>query len=317
MNEISQDLELVNDTLRTKYWSWVFYDPQSSPLTLLDALKAGLPHVDHASWNERLDFGGAYINGRAALMDQPLPYPCKIEYYEPKFEIAGASQIFPEFKEEYVIFRDEHILVAYKPPGLSSMPAKEQRHFSMKTYLERFTGSIIHMPSRLDVSTQGLLITSISSKAHAKLQQAFEHRLVKKEYLCATHIKPTWSNLSVNLPIGRAKEHSVLRVIDHKDGQAAQTELSVLGSSNTSKSPIYVLSAKPLTGRTHQIRVHTATSGVPILGDKFYGGAPATSLHLVSFAVACLHPVTGKQIKFTLPKSLQPSWFTLKTAQAP
>jgi 23S rRNA-/tRNA-specific pseudouridylate synthase len=197
------------------------------------------------------------------------------------------------------------------------MPAKEQRHFSMKTYLERFTGSIIHMPSRLDVSTQGLLITSISSKAHAKLQQAFEHRLVKKEYLCATHIKPTWSNLSVNLPIGRAKEHSVLRVIDHKDGQAAQTELSVLGSSNTSKSPIYVLSAKPLTGRTHQIRVHTATSGVPILGDKFYGGAPATSLHLVSFAVACLHPVTGKQIKFTLPKSLQPSWFTLKTAQAP
>jgi tRNA pseudouridine32 synthase/23S rRNA pseudouridine746 synthase len=302
------DLDIINDTLRTKYWSWVFLEPNGTPGTLLDLFKARLPHIPSDTWEERFDFGGIYINGRPVLKDQILTTPCKIEYYEPKFEISRASQIFPAFSEDYIVYIDDHILVAYKPAGLSSMPAKEQRYFSMKSHVERIIGKTIHMPSRLDVSAQGLLITSISPEAHAGLQQAFELRLVKKEYRCATNSIPYWCELNVTLPIGRSNDHSVLRVIDYETGQTAHTIFSVLGSAHSNGIPVTVFSAKPITGRTHQIRVHAANSGAPLLGDRFYGGAPAASLHLVSFSIACAHPVTGREINVTLPESLRAAW---------
>lgn len=311
MNLPSPDLDIINDTLRTKYWSWVFFEQPGTPRTLLELFKEKLPHIESHTWEERFDFGGIYINGRPALKDQPLITPCKIEYYEPKFEISRAAQIFPPFRENYIVYKDDHILVAYKPPGLSSMPAKEQRHFSMKSHIERIIGKTIHMPSRLDVSAQGLLITSISTEAHAGLQQAFERRLVKKEYRCATHCNPSWSELTVTLPIGRSKDHSVLRVINYEAGQNAHTTFSVLGKSVSEGTPVAVFSAKPLTGRTHQIRVHAASSGAPLLGDRFYGGAAATSLHLVSLSIACAHPVTGKEINVELPDLLKPEWMRI------
>jgi tRNA pseudouridine32 synthase/23S rRNA pseudouridine746 synthase len=302
------DLESINDCLRTKYWSWTFLNPSDAPRTLLDLFHAELPHIHPNTWAERFDFGGIYINGRAILTDQILPTPCKVEYYEPKFEISLAAQIFPPFKEEYIVYRDEHVLVAYKPAGLSSMPAKEQRHFSMKAYLERYVGKTIHMPSRLDVSTQGLIIASISPEAHAGLQQAFEHRLVDKQYLCATLALPPWNQLTVALPIGRSQDHPVLRAIDHESGQNALTKFSVLGNSESDGTPVTVFSAKPLTGRTHQIRVHASNSGAALLGDRFYGGAPADSLHLVSFSITCWHPITGSEVNVTLPDSLRAGW---------
>ena len=302
------DLDIINDTLRTRYWSWVFLEPKDTPGSLLDLFKTRLGHIAADTWEERFDFGGIYINGRPVLKDQILTSPCKIEYYEPKFEISQASQVFPAFSEDYIVYRDDYILVAYKPAGLSSMPAKEQRHFSMKAHIEHLIGQTIHMPSRLDVSAQGLLITSISDEAHAGLQQAFERRLVKKEYRCATHAILPWDELNVTAPIGRSKDHSVLRVIDYETGQSANTIFSVLGSSKSDGKAVTVFSAKPITGRTHQIRVHAANSGAPLLGDRFYGGAAATSLHLVSFSITCLHPVTGAEINITLPEWLRAGW---------
>lgn len=298
----------VTEALRTTYWFWTYHTAGESPGTLLTALTCNLPHINPTSWDERFDFGGVYINGQPAYGDQELPIPCRIEYYEPKFEISQAHTVFPAFRDEYVIFRDEHILVVYKPPALSSMPAKEQRHYSLKNYLEKLTGSSVHMPSRLDVSAQGIVITSISPLAHANLQRSFEHRRVEKTYLCASSTLAPWEEKVVTAPIGRDTLHPVLRTTRVADGQEAETRFHQLCQSVSEDRAIHVYSAKPVTGRTHQIRVHAASEGVALMGDRFYGGTPASQLHLVSYSITCEHPVSRKTCTFVLPTRLQPEW---------
>jgi 23S rRNA-/tRNA-specific pseudouridylate synthase len=304
----SINMEVVTETLRTHYRSWEIHEPQSTVSSLIPFLLHHLPHIAPDSWPERFAFGGVYINGHEALGDCVLPIPCKVEYYEPKFEIARAQSVFPDFKEDYLVYNDEHIVAVYKPPGLSSMPAKEQRHFSVKAAVERLTGSTVHMPSRLDVSAQGLIIMSRSALAHAQLQQAFERRAVVKEYRCASAAQCNWDLKEVVLPIGRDPAHPVLRRVDRERGKDAFTRFTSLGRTLSGEIPVHVFCALPTTGRTHQIRVHAASCGIPLLGDRFYGGAPAPYLHLVSYAAAFEHPVTREKVRLELPEHLIPDW---------
>jgi tRNA pseudouridine32 synthase/23S rRNA pseudouridine746 synthase len=305
-----QTITAVTEALRTQYWSWVVYETLPSTGSLTPFLVHHLPHIDPSSWDERFAFGGVYVNGIEALGDRELPLPCKVEYYEPKFEISDAASIFPAFHDDYILYQDEHVVAVYKPPGLSSMPAKEQRHFSVKASVERCTGATVHMPSRLDVSTQGLIIMSISEHAHARLQQAFEHRKVFKEYRCASLSQSPWMAHTVELPIGRDVRHSVLRRVDNESGKPARTEFISIGRARSEDLEVNVFRALPTTGRTHQIRVHASASGIPLLGDRFYEGASASYLHLVSYAVALKHPVTGIDLQISLPQRLLPLWIT-------
>lgn len=307
----SADLSRVTDTLRTTYHSWILNSPEDGPASLLALLEQRLPHIPAGSWAERLDFGGVYVNGLSALTDQPLPSPCKVEYYEPKFPLADAAQVFPAFDPSWILHADGLIAVAYKPPRLSSMPAKEQRHYSLKAYLDRHFGIPIHMPSRLDVSAQGLVIVSTDPRAHAALQQAFESRLAHKRYFLATAAPVPWDSRSVDLPIGRDTRHPVLRAVHGTQGQPALTHFRRSHGAVSAGHALTVVRAEPVSGRTHQIRVHAASQGIPIFGDNFYGGEPADTLHLVSFSIAVPHPVTGSTLEVSLPPTLLPDW--LKT----
>jgi tRNA pseudouridine32 synthase/23S rRNA pseudouridine746 synthase len=282
--------------------------PEDGPLRLLDLLKEKLPHIAADSWPERFDFGGVYVNGLEALGDRDLPLPVRVEYYEPKFEISGASSIFPPFKEEFVLFSDGDIAVVYKPPHLSSMPAKEQRHFSLKASLDSHFKTTIHMPSRLDVSAQGIVVVSLSTSAHAGLQRAFETRTVHKTYRLATTSPCQWNDKTVELNIALQPQHPVLRTVSVTAGQTARTHFRLSHRRTDGSIDMNVFEAKPITGRTHQIRVHSAASGIPILGDNFYGGSSAPYLHLVSCAITFPHPVSREEMTFTLPEHLRPTW---------
>ncbi len=308
MSDLPQNIESVTEALRTKYWSWSIYEGNSAARRLIPFLIDHLPHITPSSWQERFAFGGVYVNGIEAFGDIDLPTPCKVEYYEPKFELAEAASIFPAFRDDYILYRDEHVVAVYKPPGLSSMPAKEQRHFSVKVSVERAIGSTVHMPSRLDVSAQGLIIMSISECAHSRLQQAFEQRQVVKEYRCASTDQSNWITQRVELPIGRDARHPVLRRINFDSGKQASTEFISIGGAISENIRVNVFRALPTTGRTHQIRVHARAAGIPLFGDRFYGGASASYLHLVSYSVKLKHPVTGLQLEIALPKRLQPLW---------
>ena len=304
----SPDLNRIFDTLRSKYWCWTLSSTIDGAASLLELLHTKLTHISHSSWAERFDFGGIYINGAEIIEDQLLPFPCKVEYYEPKFEIAQAAAIFPRFEERYIVYHDDAIAVVYKPPGLSSMPAKEQRHYSLKAALDNHFNTRVHMPSRLDVSAQGLVVVSINSRAHAALQKAFESRAVEKSYYLATAANVPWDTKTVALAIARDKQHPVLRTVSTNSGQSALTHLSLSHRTHSDGLPITVLKALPVTGRTHQIRVHAASLGVAILGDNFYGGAIAPYLHLVSFGLRLQHPSSAQALSISLPDELRPEW---------
>lgn len=301
-------LERVEQTLRTRYHCWKLYTPHDGPAALVELLHQRLPHIQLTNWSERFEFGGIYVNGSEMLADCALPFPCKVEYYEPKFDLAEAPEIFPAFDERQIVFHDEYVAIVYKPPRLPSMPAKEQRHYSLKRYLERHFQAPIHMPSRLDVSAQGLVIVSLSPAAHAGLQHAFEQRRAHKVYSFATLQIAPFQEYTVDSNITQDPSHPVLRMTTESGGQTAATILSFSHNSETEGHKISVVDAKPITGRTHQIRVHAASQGTPIVGDNFYGGAPARYLHLVSRLIEVTHPVTKKTLSIHAPAELLPTW---------
>lgn len=263
-----------------------------------------LPHIDRSSWPERTTLGGVILNGINIQGDCSLLERSCIEYYEPKKSLAELPYYYPKWDPNWLIYQDSVLLVAFKPSGLPTQPAREQQHWNMRCYLESYADRSIHMPSRLDMSTSGLVIASISPEHHRHLQESFAQRQVRKAYLLASHHRPKWQEIVAISRIKRHPLHPVLRSTCTEEGKEATTIFRVLGSHDD----LCIVLAVPITGRTHQIRVHATALGIPIAGDRFYGGIPAPSLHLLSAALTLRHPELGEECSFRVPGRLLPPW---------
>lgn len=298
-------IKKLDDAFTSKYWSWIYLEAANLPTSLLTALLQNLPHIDPASWPERFRLGGVYVNGLPAGADVSLPLPCKIEYYEPKFELTAAADYFPKFSSANILYQDEDLLAVFKPAGISCMPARDQNVFHLKAQIESFLGRVIHMPSRIDMSAQGIVVVSTSPRMHKHLQHAYQFRRIEKRYLIGIEHRPDWQEYSLQAPIGRDPEHPVLRKVDGKNALPALTHFRFTAARPDGTC---LLEAKPHTGRTHQIRIHAAHLGYPIIGDKFYGGVKAPLLQLLSYAFKLPHPFTRKSIEVCVPENLLPEW---------
>lgn len=294
-----------DEAFTSKYWSWSYLEAEELPATLLLALRSKLPHLPESSWPERFKLGGVYINGLPANLDSPLPLPCKLEYYEPKFNVSSAADFFPKFSDQQVLYQDDDMLVVFKPPGISCMPARDQNVFHLKAQIETFLGNVIHMPSRIDMSAQGLVVVSTSPRMHKHLQHAFQFRRIEKRYLLGVQGKPDWTQTTLDAAIGRDPDHPVLRKVDGKNALPSLTHFAVLETRSDGTS---LIEAKPHTGRTHQIRIHAAHLGYPIRGDKFYGGNAAPTLQLLSYSFSLAHPFTRRNLCITVPERFMPEW---------
>lgn len=295
-----------DQALSSSYWVWRWYERSGLPNSVIDGLIHLTPHIDPLSWQQRLQFGGVYVNGKPPLtLDAPLPCPCCLEYYEPRFDFREPQLFFPNFEAKQIIYRDKELLAVYKPPGLPSMPARDQNHFSLKQQLDSFLGLTIHMPSRLDMSAQGLVIVSVATSMHKRLQHLFENREIVKSYLFRTHCAPSWDTKTCSDPIGRDDRHPVLRKVFGQDAVHAWTDFSVLARHSDGSA---LVRAQPKTGRTHQIRVHAAHLDVPIVGDKFYSPVPAKNLCLLSYKLEFSHPSTAAPLTISLPREYLPEW---------
>jgi tRNA pseudouridine32 synthase / 23S rRNA pseudouridine746 synthase len=300
-------LARIDDALLCKYWVARYFDEASTPRTVLESLLSMLPHIAAESWPERFWWGGVYINGRpAGETNLPLAPPVKVEYYEPKFPISEAQKHFAQIGEPNIIYRDEDLAIVFKPPKLPTLPAKEQRHFSLKSQLERLLGKTCHIPSRLDFSVCGLVPISISSRGNRGLQNAFQGRRAGKYYRLMSHVTSEWENLTCDGAIAIDPLHAVLRTV-RSDGLPSITTFRRL-QPETSQLNFALYEAKPLTGRTHQIRVHSASLGIPIVGDSFYNGAEHPELHLCCVRLEIEHPVSGLPLAFDAPERLVPKW---------
>lgn len=220
-----------------------------------------------------------------------------------------------------VLYEDEHLIVVEKPAGLPTVPTADPARPSLVRELEaeragRGHPGALGVHQRLDRDTSGIVLFATSAEANPGLARQFEAGEVRKTYLALVarpRRKPpaTWTVESRLERAGKGRMASVA-----EGGAAARTEFRIAG-----EWPLALLvEARPRTGRKHQIRVHLADSGLPILGDATYGGAsPAASRSLLHAArLELRHPVTGAALRFesALPEDFAAALAALERSQA-
>ena len=197
-----------------------------------------------------------------------------------------------------VLHVDDAILVAIKPAGLLSVPGRgTAKQASLLTYLlARYPG--LEAVHRLDMDTSGLIVFARGKASARALGKAFAEQAVTKTYHARVAGQPCTDTGRIDLPIGRDWNDRPLRRISRKTGQAALTDWWLeTGDEETS-----LLRLMPRTGRTHQLRLHLAAIGHPILGDRFYGRADSASrLYLHASKLGLTHPGTGIAMDFSAP----------------
>ena len=200
-----------------------------------------------------------------------------------------------------VVHEEADFVIVDKPSGLLSVPGKDP---ALSDCLQRRaearwpTAGMIH---RLDKDTSGVMVLALNKRAHAKIAMQFEKRTAQKSYVARV-----WGRLEaeeglVDLPIAVDWENKPRQRIDFERGREARTEWKVLAREAEATR----VRLHPLTGRTHQLRLHMMTLGHPVLGDPFYAAgaafAAADRLQLHAEELSFLHPTTGEPVHFVIP----------------
>ncbi|WP_412971663.1 bifunctional tRNA pseudouridine(32) synthase/23S rRNA pseudouridine(746) synthase RluA [Glaciecola sp. MF2-115] len=203
------------------------------------------------------------------------------------------------------LYRDDDILVLDKPAELLSVPGKALEHRdSLQTRVQRVfpTATIVH---RLDMATSGILIIALNKPAHVHLSRQFENRQTSKTYYARVYGQVEGDSGEIDLPLICDWPNRPKQMVDHERGKPSQTHWQVVTRDKHST----LVRLTPITGRSHQLRVHMLALGHPILGDRLYAhdDAKALSPRLCLHAQMheFMHPVSGVTIKFESPHSFQ------------
>jgi len=199
---------------------------------------------------------------------------------------------------EALLYEDAELIAVNKPSGINSQRTPYQLKGTLEFWVSEYFKSqgsneparVVH---RLDRGTSGAMLFPKDKRAAAWLSARFKDGLVDKRYLALVSGCPDRQNWTVDAPIGKVASARYGIV---PGGKSAVTEFRLLSSSGG----ISLVEARPLTGRTHQIRVHLAESGLPIIGDSTYGGQSAGRM-MLHCAEMGLNNEQGKDIRVIAP----------------
>jgi RluA family pseudouridine synthase len=169
-----------------------------------------------------------------------------------------------------IIYEDDNIIAVNKASGIS---VGGDRWDESKDRLDRLVSEIINPPTkvftvhRIDCDTSGLVVFAKNEETHRRLSGAFEERDVTKRYIAVVHGRPAWQETACDLPLIPNGNKLHQTIIDKYQGKSSLTRFVLLGGAGNYS----VIEALPETGRTHQIRVHAAALGHPVVCDSMYG----------------------------------------------
>jgi len=261
------------------------------------------PDYSRSYFEQLIKKGGITLRGKVVKKREILSIGEEIEI---AFSQRDEIELIAEDIPLDILYEDDAIICINKPSGMVVHPAPGHPtqtfvnallHHCKSLPKQDLRPGIVH---RLDKETSGVLIAAKTTQAHQSLIEAFSNRKMEKKYLAITVGKPALELMDA--PIGR---HSVKRKEMEicEKGRQALTYFKVLGFHEG----FSLVEARPVTGRTHQIRVHLKAQNTPVLGDPVYGptklsekmGADRTMLH--AYELTFNHPITSEKITITAP----------------
>jgi tRNA pseudouridine32 synthase/23S rRNA pseudouridine746 synthase len=205
-----------------------------------------------------------------------------------------------EDKQLSVVFEDDTIIIINKPAEFLSVPGKSIDDSVLSRLRVMFPEAngplLIH---RLDMSTSGILVAAKSEVAHKFIQRQFIKRTVQKRYIALLDGEVGVSQGIIDLPIRVDLEDRPRQLVCYEFGKSARTKYKVVEIANGKTRVVFI----PITGRTHQLRVHAAHSmglNIPIVGDDLYG-IKSNRLYLHASFISFIHPKTREIVKFEVP----------------
>jgi len=277
-------------------------------------LKNQLSHLSRQTIQTLIEDGHILVNGKPLKKKEVVKFNDIIAVSIPK---EKPHEIVAQKVDFSILYEDPYLLIINKPKGLVVHPGAGHKDQTLVNglayYLDDFEieegnlrPGIVH---RLDKDTSGVLIVAKTKEVHFKLAELFAQRKVKKTYLAVTIGKP--QALSCDLPI---KRHPFKRQEMHCDlqGKQASTEFECLAI----QSEYCLIKASPITGRTHQIRVHLKHLKAPIFADPIYGYQKKEengyTLMLHAYEIAFEHPIEETFLTFKAPLPEQMATFIEK-----
>ena len=200
-----------------------------------------------------------------------------------------------------ILYQDDYLLVVNKPEGLLSTPGRGEGLYDSVEARAKQISPYAELAHRLDMATSGVLVVTLRKDAERSIRMQFQNRQTRKVYIAQVWGCPTETEGEINLPLICDWPNRPLQKVCYERGKPSLTHYRVLETNGKTSR----LELNPITGRSHQLRVHLQALGHPILGDRFYsqGEALATSSRLLLHAqeLEISHPITEERMTFTAP----------------